>query len=70
MYKLEEHYYCDRCGKEISKEEHSNYPVKFNDCPVHHVCKDCFEEFEPKRNELLNWLTMDGCALACEGTHA
>ena len=71
MKKTVEHYYCDRCGKEISYQEHNsekNYIGHYGSCPIHILCKECFKEFEPKRKEFFDWLTMDGCALACEGT--
>ena len=64
MIKTVDFYYCDRCGKEIDKEEYEkNVYIDFHSS-VHKVCSVCHQEFIQKQKELINWLEMNGKALA------
>ena len=60
-------YYCDRCGEQLTEQEHNSekFYVDSINSVVKHLCPKCYGEFEPKQKELLSWLEMDGCAAIC-----
>lgn len=66
MIKQVDFFYCDRCGCEMSNEQYisENCYVDKISSVVRHICPKCYAEYKPKEQELLNWLEMNGKALA------